>query len=34
MWDVLFMLLTFACFFSAVLYVRACSWLKKEQSNG
>jgi hypothetical protein len=34
MWDVLFMLLTFACFFSGVLYVRACRSLKKEQSNG
>ena len=34
MWDLLFVLITFACFSSGVLYAHACGWLKEERKNG
>lgn len=33
MWDTLFVILTFACFATAVLYVRACVRIKGERNH-
>lgn len=33
MWDLLFVVISFACFASGVLYVHACEWLKGDRKN-